>query len=41
VCGIENNDNIMDYTQNYNKSSLYDYETENIIHNLYDIKDIC
>jgi hypothetical protein len=41
VCGIEKGDNIMDYNENYNKGSLYDCETENIIHNLYDIKDIC
>lgn len=41
VCGIENNDTIMDYTQNCNKNSLYNPETNTIIHNLYDIKDLC
>lgn len=41
ICGIEYNDTIMSYDKNHNKSSLYDNTTNNIIHNLYDIKDIC
>lgn len=41
VCGIENNDTTMDYNLNYNKYSLFDVKTNNIIHNLYDIKDLC
>jgi hypothetical protein len=41
ICGIEENDTIMDFEQNYNKSSLYDTNTKQIIHNLYDIKDVC
>jgi hypothetical protein len=41
ICGIESNDNIMQQTSESNKSSLLDSETNEIIHNLYDIKDIC